>query len=154
MKRLFLLLLLSGCATAPLSYTVAQRTEQLWAAVSTYGQPPAVEAITAPEMTTMRGPHVVATYRCNDRRILVLREQASDDDWLSGVIVHELTHHKQCIEGRLRGNLCPLEVEAYTAQVAWLNKRADELGFLAGTNARNYAQHVENHMKKHFSDCL
>lgn len=156
MFRLLALLMLSACSSAPLEQAVAGRTWQLWADVGTPGYPPpSVSAISITEMHKLRGPGVVATYLCRDRAMYVLREHATDEDWLSGVIVHELTHHKQCLEGRLiQANICLLEVEAYTAQMAWLRKLAHERGFLLGTNASNYAAHVERHMQQNFSRCL
>src|SRR3990167_2125257 len=125
-----ILLLFFGCATVPLSQNVANKTVQLWGDVGTPGYlPPSVTVISAADMAAMRAaPHgwVLATYRCKEREMYVTADQAMDDDWLSGLLVHELTHHKQCIEGRMAWakDMCPLEVEAYTAQTAWLNKRA------------------------------
>lgn len=149
--------LLAGCATSPIGQKTADRTTQLWADVGTSGYlPPSVSVISSTEMQAMRGPGVIATYQCRERRMLIADGHTTDADWLAGILVHELVHHKQCLEGRLAGvrDMCPLEVEAYQAQIAWMRKQAAELGFFAGTNMSNYAAHVEKHLRKNFNRCL
>jgi len=154
---LAVLLLFSACATQPLGQSMTAKMERLWGEIGYSGYtPPSVSAISRTEMQAMRGPFVVATYQCNGRAIYINADQSVDDDWLSGIIVHELVHHKQCLDGKLSSgvDMCRIEVEAYTAQIAWLRKLAQERGFLLGTNVNNHAAHVERYMLKHFSKCL
>ena len=149
--------LLAGCASAPTGKAVTDLTTALWREIGVDGHgPPEAHAIQPAEMAALRNSTVVATYYCSGRRMYVRADQATDDDWLSGILVHELTHHKQCIEGRLTraSDMCPIEVEAYRAQIAWLRKLADSRGFLMGANARNMASHVQRYMDMNFSQCL
>ena len=149
--------LLSGCATVPAGKTAADLTATLWADMGYPGQnPPEVHAIQPAEMAALRNNAVVATYICRGRAMYIRDDHVTDPDWLAGVLIHELTHHKQCIEGRLSGirDTCMIEVEAYRAQIAWFRKLADARGFFEGTNARNMAEHVQRHMDKNFSQCL
>ena len=152
-----LVLVVTGCATVSPQQSVAARTVELWADTGTTWQgPPTVEVMSTTAMAALRGrPNVAASYFCDGRKMYVVAEHAvADEDWLSALLIHELTHHKQCIEGRLPGNRCRIEVEAYSAQIAWLHARAAQLGFFAGSNARNHAAWVEGYMRQNFSECL
>ncbi len=157
MRVLFLILLLAGCAAAPPNKAAVTLTATLWADMGYPGyNPPEVRTIQPAEMAVMRSNFTVATYICRERKMYIRADHATESDWLSGVLVHELTHHRQCVEGRLAyvKDMCPLEVEAYRAQIAWLEKQAELRGFIMGTNARNMAGEVQKHMDRNFSRCL
>ena len=157
LKLLTLLLLLSACATMPTDENIAGKTAMLWADMATPGYaPPIVETVSATEMAALRkSSFTIAAYFCRERKMVIIRDHATNDVWLSGILVHELVHHKQCVEGRLNGrpNMCLIEVEAYQAQIEWLREQGGA-GFIAGTNARNYAHSVEKYMRQNFSQCL
>lgn len=156
---------LAACAAGPAvtqNQHAIEKIARLWAEIGASNlAPPSVAVVQPAELAAMAKLPLgwnAARYYCQWRKMYISADQAAwgDEDWFSSLLVHELIHHKQCIEGRLTASAdnCSVEVEAYTGQIAWLGKRGDEGGFIGGTNARNHAAYVERYMRKNYYKCL
>lgn len=126
-----LALLLAGCAT-PLAPEHRAAVHALWA--SEFGGAAAdAPAVTVAAMgwNTVgtdgagRMRSAAARYFCGDKAIIL---EAAAPEWASApmqsILVHELAHHRQCLDGKMlwmRG--CGLEIEATEIQIAWLRKQ-------------------------------
>lgn len=71
------------------------------------------------------GAGAAAAYNCRFRAVFVSKPFEPENVWNRSVLVHELEHHKQCLDGRFRRfpeNLRELEAGAYAAQLHYLKE--------------------------------
>lgn len=134
MKRvaIFAALLLAGCATAPPEEVAKAEANvaTLWARMKHAGSPPTVVVVPRDQIAyhgQFSDGNSFASYLCV-RRTMTLPMGV---DWGTivneSVIIHELTHHHQCLRGATptvggssRQELCAREAEAYTVQHSFL----------------------------------
>ncbi len=72
------------------------------------------------------GAGAAAAYNCHFRAVFLSKPFDPENVWSRSVLVHELEHHKQCLDGRFRlfpENLRELEASAYAAQLRYLKER-------------------------------
>ncbi len=90
--------------------------------------PPPQVFVVAPEEVEKiagTGAGAAAVYNCHFRTVFLSAPFDADNVWKRSVLVHELEHHKQCLEGRFRlfpENLRELEGSAYAVQLHYLKK--------------------------------
>jgi hypothetical protein len=95
-----------------------------------------------------------AIYECGFRAISVRRGSNWDLPASETILVHELTHHKQCLAGmigtlptqRSRVEWCRIETEAYeaAAQHIWMKARAGRLGAPGTLTYNEQMRHAEH----------
>ena len=66
-----------------------------------------------------------AAYNCHFRTVFLSKPFDAENVWNRSVLVHELEHHKQCLDGRFDlfpENVRQLEGGAYAAQLRYLKE--------------------------------
>ncbi len=89
--------------------------------------PPQVFVVAPQELEKISGigAGAAAVYNCHFRTVFLSAPFDRENVWKRSVLVHELEHHKQCLEGRFRlfpENLRELEGSAYAVQLHYLKK--------------------------------
>ncbi len=87
--------------------------------------PPEVFVVPAEDVEKLAGAGAAAAYNCRFHAVFVSKPFDPENVWKRSVLVHELEHHKQCLDGRFRlfpENLRELEGSAYTVQLHYLKK--------------------------------
>ncbi len=67
-----------------------------------------------------------ALYLCSSQTTMLSDAFNPKLVWDQSVLVHELTHHAQCVSGRSMANYCEIEREAYNLQFKYLDQRATQ----------------------------
>ena len=89
--------------------------------------PPEVFVVPAEDVEKLAGTGAgaAAAYNCRFHAVFVAKPFDPEKVWKRSVLVHELEHHKQCLDGRFRlfpENLRELEAGAYAAQLRYLKE--------------------------------
>jgi hypothetical protein len=65
-----------------------------------------------------------ALYECSSQTLILRKDMKPGNIATWGIIIHELTHHAQCVNGKMGGERCALEREAYSLQAEYYRQTA------------------------------
>ncbi len=69
-------------------------------------------------------PRTTAFYECSSQTMFFRSDIDLTRVAVQSSVLHETVHHAQCVNHRLRGDLCGMEREAYGLQARWLRAQA------------------------------